>query len=364
MEKHLFLRAEKNPAGVSWRAGLSDGIRTLHPAYFALVMSTGIISLAGHFLGINLIAIPLFWLNVAAYAVLWILYIGRVVWYPGDVKNDFTDHRRAPGYFTVVAASGVLGNQVLIIGKNLAVASGLGVVTFLLWIGLIYSVFTALITKEPKPAITEGLNGAWLLPIVATQAVTVLAAALAPHFSSHQEGMLLLAFATWLFGGMLYIWIIALIFYRYLFFHLSPQDLTPPYWINMGAVAISTLGGAGLIANAQPGSFLHELMPFLKGLTFFFWSTATWWIPMLGLLAGWRHVCRKVPLNYDPLFWGAVFPLGMYTACTYKLGQVTGLSAIASIPGVFIYIAFGAWLAVFLGMLHRLFARLSAPSSA
>src|SRR5690606_2696657 len=40
---------------------------------------------------------------------------------------------------------------------------------------------------------------------------------------------------------MLYIWMMALIFYRYIFFNFSPADLAPPYWINMGAMAISTL---------------------------------------------------------------------------------------------------------------------------
>ena len=45
----------------------------------------------------------------------------------------------------------------------------------------------------------------------------------------------------WLWGGMLYIWMISLIFYRYTFFPFQPGDLTPPYWINMGAMAISTL---------------------------------------------------------------------------------------------------------------------------
>ena len=32
---------------------------------------------------------------------------------------------------------------------------------------------------------------------------------------------------------MLYGWIIALIFYRYAFFAMSPSDLAPPYWINI-----------------------------------------------------------------------------------------------------------------------------------
>ena len=44
-----------------------------------------------------------------------------------------------------------------------------------------------------------------------------------------------------LWGGMLYIWMMSLIFYRYTFFPFSPGDLSPPYWINMGAMAISTL---------------------------------------------------------------------------------------------------------------------------
>ena len=43
-----------------------------------------------------------------------------------------------------------------------------------------------------------------------------------------------LALSMWLWGGMLYIWMMALIFYRYTFFRLSVEELTPPYWINMG----------------------------------------------------------------------------------------------------------------------------------
>ena len=51
---------------------------------------------------------------------------------------------------------------------------------------------------------------------------------------------------------MLYIWIISLIFYRYTFFTMHPSDLAPPYWINMGAVAISTLAGSLLVLASPP----------------------------------------------------------------------------------------------------------------
>lgn len=338
-------------------------LANLSPAYFALVMSTGIVSIAAHYQGFDRIAAALFGFNLAAYAILWILYIARMIFFTQRFRDDFRDHTQGLGFFTAVAASGVLGSQTLLLTGRFAVAAALWCLTIALWLCLIYGVFTGLITKEDKPSISKGINGGWLLAIVATQSVTVLSTAIAPFFELYREAMLFLAFITWLFGGMLYIWVISLIFYRYLFFHFSPQDLTPPYWINMGAVAITTLGGTGLIANASASVFLNELNPFLKGFTFFFWATATWWIPMLVILGVWRHGYRRFPLRYSPLFWGAVFPLGMYTACTHRLAEVTGAPLIGAIPKGFVYVALGAWLLTFAGMLHGIWTGLRPAKS-
>ena len=166
--------------------------------------------------------------------------------------------------------------------------------------------------------------------------------------------MLLFCLIVWLGAGMLYVWIISLIFYRYTFFAISPSDLAPPYWINMGAVAISTLAGTMLLAATPQSALLVELAPFIKGLTLLFWATATWWIPMLILLGVWRHLYRRFPLRYDPLFWGAVFPLGMYTACTFRLTRVIDAPVLQLIPGVFVYIALAAWALTMCGLLHHL----------
>ena len=209
----------------------------------------------------------------------------------------------------------------------------------------------------------EGIHGGWLLAVVATESVASLGALLANGAGAHRELLVFVALTFWLAGGMLYAWIISLIFYRYTFFPFSPADLMPPYWINMGAMAISTLAGATLIANAGDSALLERIRPFLFGVTLLFWATATWWIPMLLTLGYWRHVSRRFPLTYSPLYWGAVFPLGMYTVCTYRLAQVAELDFLFAVPRVFVWVAFAAWLVTFIGLVKSLFSsvRISVP---
>ncbi len=140
-----------------------------------------------------------------------------------------------------------------------------------------------------------------------------------------------------------------------LFLKLKLSELTPPYWINMGAVAITTLAGSTLILHRDNFSLLSEITPFLKGFTLFFWITGTWWIPLLFILTIWRHVIHRYPLTYDPQFWGMAFPIAMYTTSTLQLSKALELPFLMIIPDVMVYIALAIWLAVFMGLMHHLY---------
>jgi tellurite resistance protein TehA-like permease len=332
-------------------------LATMHPASFALVMATGIVSIACHVLDWQFIGRALFVLNLCFFPALWVLFIARVTRYRRSVIADLMHHGRAVGFFTIVAATSVLGSQALLIGGSWRAATALWVATIVLWAAVTYTVFIVLTVKPDKPPLAEGINGAWLVAVVAAQSVSSLGSQLAPYLGGYASNVLLFCLAMWLGGGMLYIWIISLIFYRYTFFVLNPSDLAPPYWINMGAVAISTLAGTALVTAAPYSAIVRDLLPFVKGLSLLFWATATWWIPMLIALGVWRHVYRRFPLRYDPLYWGAVFPLGMYTVCTFRLAYVLDAPVLLVIPHTFIYISLLAWFLTMIGLTRSLIQR-------
>lgn len=333
---------------------LLNGAATLLPGYFAVVMATGAAAISSQLLGYSGLAWALLGADLLALIILWLLTLIRLLTFPRRLAQDMKSHSRGPGFFTLVAGNAITGSACLIIAQSGALALAFWILALLLWVLVMYSFFLAVTVRQSKPTLVEGINGAWLLAAVATHSVSILTV-LMPWSRQHPQ-WLLLALCFFLLGCMLYLAIITLIFYRLTFLQVTVESITPPYWINMGAVAIAALAGSTLILAAPQSELVQSVLPFLRGFTLLFWTTATWWIPLLVGLTIWRHGIRHFPLRYEPQLWSIVFPLAMYTTGTWRLAEALDQPLLFWIPRVTFWLALLAWTLTSIGFwrhLHR-----------
>src|SRR5579875_2785644 len=197
-----------------------------------------------------------------------------------------------PGYFALVMATGIVALAARLHGVPLLPA-----VLYWLNAGFLAALATATvlrIRRYPRAFAADLASHSRGVSFFATQSLAILTVTLlgAGALAGLRQPLMFAALVLWLGGGALYLWLMTLIFFRYTFLPMAPEDLTPPYWINMGAVAISTLGGAVLLEQAALSPTVTAIIPFVKGLTLFFWAIGSWWIPMLVVLGVWRYLIR------------------------------------------------------------------------
>ena len=138
-----------------------------------------------------------------------------------------------------------------------------------------------------------------------------------------------------------------------LLYPLRPIDFTPPYWVAMGATAITVLAGARIVGMAD-APMVAATRGLIAGASVIFWAFGTWLIPVLGAAAWWRHITHRIPLRYDATMWSIIFPLGMYGVAAHYLGIADNLPIIRVIGEVVSWIALGAWTVVFVAMIAHL----------
>lgn len=90
---------------------LKSETKELFPAYFALVMSTGIVSIAAYLLDFPTISIVLFWINNFLYGFMLLMFLCRVLFFFAAFTNDLKNHAKGAGFLTLVAASCILGDR-------------------------------------------------------------------------------------------------------------------------------------------------------------------------------------------------------------------------------------------------------------
>jgi tellurite resistance protein TehA-like permease len=309
----------------------------------------------------------IFGFTIAAFIILVVAYTARAVWYPAWVRRNLRLPTMAVAYFTVAAGTDVLATRVVIAGQvNLAFA--LGLVAFAVWLALTYWLPWSIVASARHPVLAD-MNGTWLVWVVSTQSLAIIAAAVSPHAPSTwlQEQLPIVAICLWGLGVMLYVILIVIVFLRLLLVEFSAAAMVPAYWIAMGATAISVRAAAGILVLHVPAdtALISALRPFLLGVSVVLWAFGTWWIPLLVLFGIWRYLIRGYPRAYEPRLWNVVFPLGMYTVASWSLGHAApGLSFMTSIARVWLWVGLAAWLAVLALMLVALYRATAVRQSA
>jgi tellurite resistance protein TehA-like permease len=323
-------------------------VEGLTPGYFALVMASGIISVGMDLEGFGALSVALLVVCATAFVLLLGLTAWRFVAYRSAVNEDFMDPRRAFGFFTFVAGTNVLGVRLGMEGWYWATAVLL-LFSGAAWLLLGYVIpWTAVLGRQERPVVVTA-NGTWFIWVVASQSVAVAAATIEPVFDPVRRELALLAVTSWSVGVFLYAAAGVLVSLRLMLYSFGPEELTPPYWVSMGALAITVLAGARIVemADAPMVDVTREL---IAGLAVVFWAFATWLIPVLVAAGWWRHVARKVPLTYEATLWSIIFPLGMYAVAGIYLGETNRLPVVSVVGSVELWVAFAAWALVFVSM--------------
>lgn len=340
----------------------ADAVRTLHPGSFALVMATGIVSIAMGNHGLRALSLALFVIGCVAYLVLVALTGWRLLAYSSEVLDDLRHPQRAFGLFTFTAATDVLGTRFVIAGHHRVGFVAL-IIGWLSWLVLGYLVpWTAVLGHARRPILRDA-NGTWFIWTVASQSIAVLAAALEPKAGWGQRELALLAVFSWSIGVFLYAGTGVFVAARMLIYPLEPDELTPPYWVAMGAASITVVAGARIVQMAD-APIVTATTGLIASLSVVFWAFATWLIPPLLAAGVWRYLVHRIPLRYEVPLWSVVFPLGMYGVSGHYLGQADHLAVIGSIGSWESWVALAAWILTFAAMLWRMARPRSARPAA
>jgi tellurite resistance protein TehA-like permease len=334
----------------------ATAIRDLHPGYFAFVMATGIISTGTYLLGPSWLSRALLVIASAGLVVLSVALVIRLALFRPYVAADVRAPDRVFGFFTITAGIDVLGVRLAAAGHPLITAI-LAALAAAVWLVLNYGVPASLLVARTHDSVLGGVNGTWLLWVVSTQSLSVVASTLVPAWPS-QSGLLApVAVGLWSVGLLLYLLLVSLIMLRWLTVPMTPQTLGPPYWILMGATAISVLAGAKILGLPAALPVLKATAGFVEGFSYALWAFGTWWIPLLIVLGLWRHAWHHWPLTYEPTLWSVVFPLGMYSVATLSFGKAAHLAFMEPLARFMLWVAVVAWVAVAAAFLTKLARR-------
>lgn len=322
-------------------AAYSSNIR-----WFTAVMATVTIASISQWYGYEEASPYFFVAGLVAFLSTAVFMVVRTVLFYGEVKYEVFDPEKTLYFFTVVSAVNFIGVCLSKIFHTYAAAQIFWYVAIGLWLIISLSSFSILFLcqKSEDRKIEDILHGGWFFAVVGTQSTAFLGGVVAEHAVGHTVLIQLFSFVLWSVGGSLYLIFATMIIFRLIFYKLNTNTGISPYWMNAGAAALTALTGTVLHQHIQNiGGPLNDFLPFLRGISLFFWAVGLWWLPFLIILTMRKQVYGNEGVVFTVGYWEIAFALGLYSSSTIQLIHLFEIRYLAAASACFCIVSVILW---------------------
>ena len=311
----------------------------LGPNWFAAVMGTGIVAIAGATLPVRIPGLHVFALAVWVFAaILLVVLIVAVAahWlrHPTVARSHAYNPQMAHFYGAAPMALLTVGAGAILVGKDL-IGERLAVdLDWVLWsAGTLGGLFTAMsipylmftqFNVEPDAAF-----GGWLMPVVPPMVSAATGALLIPHIApgTGRETMLYGCYAMFGLSFVAAMIITTMVWSRLAHFGTSGTERVPTLWIVLGPLGQSITAAGLLGTNAVLAVDPHladgmGVFAILLGVPV--WGFGVLWIALATALTV-RTARRGMPFALT--WWSLTFPVGTFVTGTTQLAVHTDLPA-------------------------------------
>lgn len=325
-------------------------LETLHPAWFAAVMSTAGVSLAFLLDPLpNLAAdeaVGTALLGVAALSALALvtLFVLRWLRHSQLVVADLAHPMFGPLTSALPAGLMVLAVALAQAGVRGIVSGAAPVALGLLAVGLAgtlgFGIAFYLSVVNTVDSTPQAMTGAWFIPVVPLVLVpNVLVRLVALKFLDASAGVALLGVSAWGAGLFLFVMLAAAVGHRLLTLAPPPAAMAATWWIWL---APAGAGGLGALASSDllAGSGLLPSPALLWPIAMVLFGFGAWWSLFSATLL-WR---QRASLHFHLGTWGFGFPSAAMSALALALGARLEIPALKSAAAFLIALTLPLWL--------------------
>ncbi len=342
------------------RKNLKELIRHFTPNWFTMVMGTGILFLMigafpYHFPGQKHLAITLGIINVFLLAIFSIMFASRLIFFFKDARR-LLDHPIQSMYLGAIPMGlATIVNGMVIFGPGLIGSFAVPTALILWYVDVIFSIVSGWLVPfymfTSQKHSVERMTAVWLLPIVPSEVAAASAGFLAKSLPPVEaQKVIYLGYILWALSMPLAMSILVILFLRLVWHKLPHQDMAVSSWLTLGPIGTGSLSimllGVDSV-RAFMGTQWEQVAITASHLGVIFglliWGYGMWWL-IMAIFMTLTYIKEGLPFNMG--WWGFTFPLGVFTAATIELYNLTSNLAFKITGSIFVLMLAMFWIIV------------------